>query len=956
MKFTGDTAGKTSPLEGEALLARIKNEQVKIAYNNLPLTFLTAPIAVLVMLLVEIAEPYNPAHLAVWGIPIILWTVVRYYFYREFRKAGSLGSNHELWMKKFFIGTAIAGVLWGTTPFIIFPGNSLEHQIFITFIIAGMASGASFAYAALIRPAQAFITFSLVPLALAFVMPGGEIYYGMAAMVAIYYAMLMVNLNSNGRLVYESIKLGLENSDLVASLTAGSKERTIAEERLNRAQRVAHIGNWNWDIRLNRFSMSEETCHILGLAYAECEMTYENLVNTVPPEEAEMVKKAIYETIFEGKPFDIEHSIILDDGTRKSVHQLTEVTFDQNDEPIEIQTTIQDITERKRAEQRIKDALDFNLRILESSPIGITVYNSAGQCILANESMGKIIGATRSQVLSQNFRQLESWKKSGMLEKAEKALQGNVSQSTEAYVVTSFGKDDWLRSLFIPFSQGGESHLMLMVEDITGRKIMETRLRESEERFRSLISSVQEGVFVLDKDQRFAGVFGKWLEREGIEPEEFMGRTYGEMFGREVGEIFQKATSKALMGEPVTFQWSQEWLEYRDFYQTSLSPLTNARGGIMGVVGVNRDITELKRKEEELFIAKQKAEDATKVKDKFISIVAHDIRGPFGTVMELLKLTLRDTDTPLNEKHKMIIDRVVSSGKGMLEMFEELLNIGRLHTGALAPKLQFIDGHFAVAAAIEKIKPLADAKGLNIVNDIPLRTRLYADIGLSATVFQNLISNAIKFSRRGGEIRVFLPEDKQWTVAIKDNGMGIAPKLVPDLFRPDVKTSTVGTEGERGTGFGLPFCYEIMKAHGGDLRVESTLGEGSTFYVVFQSCRPRILIVDDDRNVRLLLAGCLSKMDVSVFEAEDGDSAAQLINDNDPHLVVSDIKMPGMGGFELLENIRKDKKKDSTVFIMITGDLDEGASEKAFKLGANDFIRKPISAEEFISRVKRFVG
>ena len=956
MKVTGATAETTRPLDEGALLPRIQVEQLKIAYKNFPIVFFTVPFAVLAISLVEMTEPYDPVRLAAWGLPIIIWTLARYYLFREFRKAESYGIDYKLWANRFLAVTAIAGLLWGITPFYLFPGDSLEHQVFITLVIVGMASVASFVYAAFARPAQVFITLSLLPLALAFVMPGGGIYYGMAAMAVVFYAMLMVSLKNNSRLVYESIKLGLENSGLVNNLTIGAKERAIAEERLNRAQRVAHIGNWNWDIRLNRFSMSEETCHILGLAYAECEMTYENLIDTVPQEDADGVKKAIYETIFEGKPLDIEHSIVIDDGTVKSVHQLAEVTLDNNGEPVEIEATIQDITERKKSELRIKDALDFSRKILESSPIGITVYNSTGQCILANEAMGKVIGATREQALSQNFRHLESWKRSDMLKKAEKALQENTAQLTEAHIVTTFGKEDWLRSLFIPFNQGGEPHLMLMAEDITERKIMETRLRENEERFRSLINSMQEGVFVLDKNQRFVGVFGKWLEREGIEPDEFIGRTYREMFGREVGEIHQKATSKALMGEPVTFQWSMEWLDEHDFYQTSVSPFTNAQGEIVGVVGVNRDITELKKKEEELFTAKQKAEEATKIKDKFISIVAHDIRGPFGTIMELLKLALRDATTPLNEKHRQIIDRVVSSGKGMMEMFEELLNIGRLQTGALAPKLQFIDGHFAVASAIDKVKPLAEGKGIKIVNEIPLKTRLYADISLSTTVFQNLISNSIKFSRRGGEIRVFLPGDKQWTVAIKDNGMGIDTKLVPNLFKPDVKTTTVGTEGERGTGFGLPFCHEIMKAHGGNLVAESTLGEGSTFYVVFQPSRPRILVVDDEISIRALLTRCLSDMDASVFEAEDGDSAVRLIDDNDPHLVISDIKMPGMSGFELLESIRKDKRKDSTAFIMITGDMDEGASEKAFKLGANDFIRKPISTEEFISRVKRFVG
>ena len=832
---------------GDQAGLRVEKELLRLAYGNLRNAFITIPLAVLVVVLVELTESDHTARLISWSALMLASILPRYYFYREFKKAEESGSDYGLWVKRYWMGIILGGIMWGVTPLILFPGNSIEHRFFITLMIGGMATGSSFVYAPILRPAQSFMALSLIPLVFAYILIGGGTSYGAAFMVFVIYLMLMVSLKNNNRLISESIRLGLENTGLLSGLTVAKekaeadaallreeiRERVAAEGHLSRAQKIARFGNWNWDIKSNRFSMSEETCHILGLAYAECQMTYENLIRAVPQEEAGSVKKAVYEAIFEFKPLNIEHTVVLEDGTVRTVHQLAEVIYDEKGEPVEVEGTIHDITERKAVE-------------------------------------------------------------------AER--------------------------------------------------------RDSEERFRSLINSMQEGVFVLDKDQRFTGVFGKWLEREGIEPDEFLGRTYREMFGREVGEIHRKATGKALTGEPVTFQWSLEWQDNRDFYQTSLSPLVNSGGNIIGVVGVNRDITELKNKEEELQAAKQKAEEATKIKDKFISIVAHDIRGPFGTVLELLKFIQRDTVNPLPQQHKNVIDRVVATGGGMMEMFEELLNIGRLQTGSLKIMLRFTDARSVAASAIEKVTPIAERKGVAIVNDIPLKKRFYADISLSGTVFQNLIFNAIKFSKQGRGIRVFLPEGRPGVIAIKDNGTGIDPKIIPDLFKPDVKTSTVGTGGERGTGFGLPFCQEIMKAHKGKISVESTLGEGSVFYVEFPPVRPRILVVDDEENVRALLTRYLEALDVSVLEADNGVSAMRIIRENDPHLVIADINMPGMGGFELLENVRKDKNTGAIPFIMITGDQISGSNERVFQLGANDFIRKPFSMEEFIPRVKRFIG
>ncbi len=372
--------------------------------------------------------------------------------------------------------------------------------------------------------------------------------------------------------------------------------------------------------------------------------------------------------------------------------------------------------------------------------------------------------------------------------------------------------------------------------------------------------------------------------------------------------------------------------------------------------GTNQDITGRKLAEDALVVAKEAAEEATKLKDKFVSLVAHDMRSPLATTIGYLKLLESGHAEPLTRDQKELLDHVVENTNNMITVVDELLNISRLKTGTLVPKLAFINGYSLVVASIGTISYLAGKKGIEIVNEVAPDTRLFADAALFQEVLKNLLTNSVKFCRKGGRITVFTPQGRPSTIAIKDTGIGIKASMLPDIFRHEVKTSTPGTAQERGTGLGLPYSFEIMQAHGGTLSVESVEGAGSTFYAELPYIKPKILIVDDDMNDRVLLRGYLAALGVTVLEAEDGREALKVIGENAPHLIVADIVMPVMDGFELLEEIRKTPALSSTPFIMIAIQKNVEANEKSLRLGANDFINKPIVMEEFIPRVRRFIS
>ncbi|MBF0371644.1 MAG: response regulator [Magnetococcales bacterium] len=378
--------------------------------------------------------------------------------------------------------------------------------------------------------------------------------------------------------------------------------------------------------------------------------------------------------------------------------------------------------------------------------------------------------------------------------------------------------------------------------------------------------------------------------------------------------------------------------------------------GAWYAAGIVRDITRRKQVDAKMRQAKEQAEQATRLKDRFVSLVAHDLRGPFTTILGFLELLDKDRKHPLSKKQRGYVKWVRESSAKMLEMVDEILNISRLQTGKIQPQTRFVNARFLADKVLDHFRPLADKKQIDLDNELPESFRLHVDPGLFREVVHNLISNAVKFCRKGDRITLFRPEGEPATLAVRDTGVGIRKKRLAQIFQLEEKTSTTGTEGESGTGFGLPFSLELVKAHGGNLNVESKEGKGSTFYARMPEIIPQALVVDDDPDFRLLLLKHLRRDGVSVLEADCGKAALKLLEEQTIHLVICDIGLPRMSGFQVLETIRSSPKCRELPVLLVTADESTATREKAFQLGANDFITKPIVWNDFTPRVSRFVG
>lgn len=357
-----------------------------------------------------------------------------------------------------------------------------------------------------------------------------------------------------------------------------------------------------------------------------------------------------------------------------------------------------------------------------------------------------------------------------------------------------------------------------------------------------------------------------------------------------------------------------------------------------------------------LQLEKERAEEATRLKDQFVSLVAHDLRSPLSSIFGLLEFIASDENHPLSAGQKALVEEILSSGRNLTEMVENILNIGRLKTGKISPKKSFLDGRCLVDGILRRISHPIALKHLSVENTIPINTRLFGDSVLLGTVVQNLLTNALKFSYPGTRIEVFLTEGERSIISVRDCGVGIPVELQSKLFCVAEKVSTPGTAGERGTGFGLPFSHDIIAAHDGQLEVASIPGKGSTFSICLPKVRPQILLVDDQEMDRMLLATVLARLDLDIIEAGNGRTALKLLQEYAPHLIVSDVTMPGMSGFELLKQVKETPGIDTIPVILITGDEKVETRDQAFRLGAADFTIKPIVIHDFLPRVRHQLG
>jgi PAS domain S-box-containing protein len=352
------------------------------------------------------------------------------------------------------------------------------------------------------------------------------------------------------------------------------------------------------------------------------------------------------------------------------------------------------------------------------------------------------------------------------------------------------------------------------------------RAKENELKFKALSENSQDNIARFDREYRYTYINSAGLKSKGLTSEQILGKTLRDsgIFYGEQSDVFEKAIEKVFeTKQPQIEQYSVESENGKIYYDLRFSPELNYENTVASVLAVSRDITILKQSEMDLH-------QLNADKDRFISILGHDLKSPFFTLQgltELLKENIRKYSTEEIENLAIEIDRTAQS---IFSLLEDILTWTRAQSGKIPfhPKsLEFKSIYSNVASVLG---PNAQAKSISLHCHTTGPRNLYADIDMLHTILRNLLSNAIKFTSNGGEINIRAEEDAEnIVISVSDNGIGISPDIQKRLFNISEVHTTKGTAEEKGSGLGLLLCKEFVERHGGKIWIESEVGKGSTF-------------------------------------------------------------------------------------------------------------------------------
>jgi len=651
---------------------------------------------------------------------------------------------------------------------------------------------------------------------------------------------------------------------------------------------------------------------------------------------------------------------------RQTIYTLASfsVVRDESNSPLYYNVILTDITQKKEFE---KDLLLIR-SIFEASLDGIALI-SKRKIFLVNDSFVKMFGyKSASEVIGLdplNFVENNSIVKVAKL--IQELEEGKITSTRLSFTgITKNNAIIELENSVSSYEVENEKFIVWILRDITEEKKSKEALQLSEERYRSISENINESFWTAERiDGKLKEVFYTPAIKKitGYSPESFLNDP---MLWRkiihpdDVNETIEKLNR--FYNDTAR---NSETLEYRIidslgniiWIENKINVQRDSKGEIQKIFGIVSDITLSKKAEEELKKSAQELKELNEAKDRFISIISHDLRTPFSSILGFTDFLLNEKDLS-PEKQRQYIEFIQESAKSMLSLVNALLDWTRLQTGRIKFEPQKINAKLLIDKTIQILSGAALQKNIQLISEVENDLFIHADENLLIQAFSNLISNSIKFTKPGGKIVVSAKADivkRNVQFAVEDNGIGIKKEDLPKLFKVDAKFTTTGTAGEKGSGLGLSLVHEIIQKHGGEIHVESEYGKGSKFIFTIPVSSTSILLVDDIRYDRILYSKLIKSLisGYSILEAENGKQALEIIKQHSPALVITDHKMPVMSGYDLVKQLLISDLKFRPPVIVLSSDINKSIEEEYRSLGIEFIFQKPVNLSSFKNAIEK---
>lgn len=675
------------------------------------------------------------------------------------------------------------------------------------------------------------------------------------------------------------------------------------------------------------------------------------------------------------------------------------------DNEVFIQAIVRNITERKKAEEQIRN-LNENLEqkvkertheleqseqkfrdIAELLPQAIFETDLQGKITYTNKYGYKLTGYNTKDLKKgiSIYQAVDPTEREMLQHNIQQKLKGRSSRPDEYNLITKKGTKKPILIYSSPIIRNEKIEgLRGILVDISTRKKYEEELKKLSQ----AIEQSPASVVITNLDGEIIYANSSFTKISGYRKSEAIGQNPRILKTEHFPKSYYKELWNTILnGKKWTGEFKNKKKNGEIYWEyASISPIVNDQNEIISFVAVKEDITERKKIEQELILAKEAAESATKAKTRFLANMSHEIRTPMNAVLgftELLLTLVKD------EQQKGYLRALHSSGNTLLSIINDILDLSKVEAGKLELNYDFIESKSFFNDLYHIFSLKAQNKGLEFVikinKNVP-QNIFVDDLRLRQSLI-NIINNSIKFTNKGfikvtvKTSQVILKKGKNLanlTITVEDSGIGISKENQSRIFKSFAQESGQTTRKFGGTGLGLAITNNLIKLMKGTISVNSIPNKGSTFTIHLPNVQvsnktlevennfhysiqniefspSTVLVVDDIENNRRFLAEALRQLDLKVHAAENGEIALLFIEKVKPDLIITDIRMPIMNGFDLLEEIRKNiNYKDIPVVATSASVLfDDGMKQKLAKF--NGFLPKPVLTVKLIPLLTEYL-
>jgi PAS domain S-box-containing protein len=617
--------------------------------------------------------------------------------------------------------------------------------------------------------------------------------------------------------------------------------------------------------------------------------------------------------------------------------------------------------------------------LFEGAPIGMALLALDERFLRVNASFCKMVGYSNEELRQRTAEDItfaDDIETGRQL--AQSLVQGTARFTGDKRYIHKNGEVLWVSrtASIIRDEQGEPQHFLLMVEDISERKASEAALEKSRRELQAaldanqlIMDNSQDVICTIDEQGCFLSVNAACEELWGYKAGELVGRRYLD-FVFEDDRPMTEAASKGMLetgkvtdfvnryvrkdGTLVDVLWSASW---------------SAKDRIMFCVA--HDVTDRARIEKALREAKEEADRANHAKSDFLSRMSHELRTPLNSILGFGQLLDRQSPT---ETQRPRIRYILSAGRHLLNLINEVLDISRIEAGTLQLSVEPVCLEEAIGEALDLMRPLAAERTIVLASNCALDTATYvlADRQRLKQVLLNLLSNAVKYTAVKGCVTVSFADSGKdvMRISVRDTGAGIAVDKLARLFTPFDRLGAEQSTVE-GTGLGLALCQRLVHAMNGSIGVNSTLGNGSTFWLDLPHAQSplqtlsvarspsaaeqplaeearRILYIEDNfSNVTLVDQMLAERPAIELMTAIQGRVGLELARQHAPDLILLDLHLPDMPGWQVLAQLKADQLTREIPVVVISADATSPQIKRLLSAGARAYLTKPIDIAEF---------